>query len=207
MMNCPLCTTQLSSNISSNKFNHCNTCDLVFRSKGDFISQAEEKKHYEHHQNGPQHAGYLDFLKRAITPIALHLQRGLDALDYGCGPGPALDFMLKDYGIKCDNYDPFFFPDGIKKEQYDFIFATECLEHFHDPREELENIFDLLGKGGLLSIMTDMHQGIGCFPDWYYVKDPTHVVFYSLNTMNWIADQFGLKLIFCDQKRVCVFEK
>lgn len=205
--NCPLCLSPSHDFEFKGEFTHCSACDLIFRAPKASFTGLGEKKHYLLHQNGPQHDGYVSFLRRAIDPIKSHLLPNLQALDFGCGPGPAIKYILQSYQISCDSYDPFFFPEGIKNEKYNLIFATECLEHFHDPQKEIVKILDLLKKGGLLSIMTSLHQGLEHFQDWYYTKDQTHVVFYSKQTMEWIAKNFNVRLIYTDNIRVIVFEK
>ncbi|MFD2034051.1 class I SAM-dependent methyltransferase [Belliella marina] len=205
--NCPLCLADNQNFAYNGVFTHCPNCDLVFRNPSPTFLGVNEKKHYQKHVNGPQYPGYVSFLKRAINPISEYLKPNLQALDFGCGPGPAIDFILQDHDISCDNYDPFFFPDGIKSKAYDLIFATECLEHFHNPAKDLENILNLLKPHGKLSVMTDFHAGLEAIPTWYYTKDLTHVSFFSHNTMQWIAKNHGLEIQYSDNTRVCVFEK
>ncbi|GAB2621543.1 methyltransferase domain-containing protein [Belliella aquatica] len=204
---CPLCLSPNQNFAFKGEFTHCLVCDLIFRAPKASFTGLGEKKHYLLHQNGPQHDGYVSFLKRAIDPIETHLLPNLQALDFGCGPGPAINYILQSYQISCDNYDPFFFPEGIKEKSYDFIFATECVEHFFHPNQEFEKILGLLKVGGYLSMMTEIHPGLNKINDWYYIKDATHVSLYSEKTFMWIALKYKLKLEYTDQKRVVVFRK
>lgn len=206
-MICKLCEHPLSLQETASQFVHCTYCDLIMKKEQSFPLREEERNHYLLHENGPQYPGYVKFLNRAVTPIASMLNPAMSALDYGCGPGPAMDYILKNYNIPCDNYDPLFFPDGIKKESYDLILATECLEHFHHPVSELKNIINLINPNGILSIMTNFHPGNEHVENWFYTKEFTHVTFYSINTMHWIAKYFNLELIHTDGERVVVFKK
>ena len=44
-------------------------------------------------------------------------------------------------------YDPFFFPDRTRlSRRYDFITATEVVEHLHRPGEELERLWAMLRR-------------------------------------------------------------
>jgi hypothetical protein len=45
----------------------------------------------------------------------------------------------------------------------------------------------LLEEGGWLGIMTNFYNNSIDFEDWYYRKDPTHVVFYTEQTLEVIA--------------------
>jgi len=205
--NCPLCLSRNQNFEFKEEFTHCSVCHLIFREPKESFTGLGEKKHYLLHQNGPQHDGYVSFLRRAIDPIKLHLLPNLVALDFGCGPGPTINYILQSYQISCDNYDPFFFPEGIKVKAYDFIFATECVEHFFQPNQEFKKILGLLKVGGFLSMMTETHPGLNKINDWYYIKDQTHVSFYCEKTFTWIALKHNLEVVFTDQKRVVVFRK
>ena len=62
-------------------------------------------------------------------------------------------------------------------------------------------------SGAFLSIMTDFHHGLKNMQKWYYSVDPTHVTFYSIKTIHWIANYFNLELIHTDGERVVVLKK
>ncbi|AFL84126.1 hypothetical protein Belba_1514 [Belliella baltica DSM 15883] len=204
---CPLCLSTNQVFEFKNEFTHCLECDFIFREpKQNFIGSGE-KEHYQKHKNGPQYKGYVSFLMQAIEPIKNYLKPNLRALDFGCGPGPAISHVLQPFQIQCDNYDPFFFPEGIDAGSYDFIFATECVEHFYQPNQEFEKILGLLKVGGILSIMTEIHPGLNNINVWYYIKDATHVSFYSEKTFKWITLKYSLQIIFSDHKRVIIFRK
>ena len=48
------------------------------------------------------------------------------------------------------------------------------------------------------------HSGID-FGTWYYNNDPTHVFFYSLETLQWIKNEFGFSSLDV-KKRLVVFQ-
>jgi SAM-dependent methyltransferase len=205
---CSLCRKEvIPISIGDRYFKKCTQCFLIQKPSEDFPNRVQEKEHYLHHRNSPQDQGYVKFLNRAIQPLFPFLKAGMHALDYGCGPGPAMDHILKEFGISCDNFDPIFFPDGIKRGQYDLITATECVEHFHNPGQEFEKIMAILKSGGFLTIMTEIYKNEEQFTNWYYLNDPTHISFYKSETMVWIGKNFGLHLIHTDNHRVFVFQK
>ena len=205
--NCPLCLSSSLNFECRDEYTCCQNCDLIFRKpKSPFLGKGE-KDHYLKHKNGPQFPGYVSFLKQAVNPLLSYLQPTMKALDFGCGPGPTIDSILHEYKISCDNYDPFFFQDGIKSSEYDLIFATECVEHFHFPKNDFDKIYNLLKPQGFLSIMTELHPGLDKVSDWYYIKDPTHTTFFSNKTMKWFSEKFLLKTNYTDEKRVIVFQK
>jgi hypothetical protein len=42
-----------------------------------------------------------------------------------------------------------------------------------------------------LGIMTRFQTDDARFAGWHYRRDPTHVVFYRAETMQWLIDRFG----------------
>jgi hypothetical protein len=47
-------------------------------------------------------------------------------------------------------------------------------------------------KGGVLAIMTQMITKETDFSTWYYKNDPTHICFFSKQTMRYLAQQWGV---------------
>ena len=151
-----------------------------------------EKARYLLHENDPGDEGYRGFLNRLAKPLVERLGNGMEGLDYGCGPGPALAGMLEEAGHRMRVYDPFFERDDeALRRTYDFVTCTEVVEHFHRPADEFERLDGLLRPGGWLGIMTSLVVDDEGFADWYYRKDPTHVVFYKRDTFEYLAARFG----------------
>ncbi len=147
---------------------------------------------YLEHENDPEDMKYRQFLNRLARPLLKRMPAGLNGLDYGCGPGPALALILQEAGHRVQLYDPFFFPrQETLKKSFDFIVCTETAEHFHFPREEFKRLNLMLRPGGWLGIMTTFLVDRKDFPDWYYRRDPTHVVFYRRETFYALARIFA----------------
>ena len=126
-----------------------------------------------------------------MLPLIDRIKLKSIGLDYGCGPGPALSLMLREKGHQMFNYDPFFHPKKSNLlKKYDFISCSETVEHFHNPFYEFTRFNELLNDGGIIGIMTNFHSKENIFENWYYIKDPTHVVFYTKNTFLIIAKMF-----------------
>ena len=209
-LTCPLCAnpgpfSQLNGPLGQGCL-LCSHCQLIFVQKAFLPDPVLEKARYENHQNGPQYAGYVKFLKQAITPTLPYLKPGMSGLDYGCGPEPTLSILLGDEGLICENYDPFFYPH-LPQKQYDFVFATEVAEHFFHPGRELTRIRELLRPGGILTIMTEKWDNLKNFPDWHYANDFTHVCFYHARTIFFICDMFGFEPLLVENSRVSVLGK
>lgn len=133
---------------------------------------------------------------------------GALVLDFGSGPTPALTNWLKELNYQVEMYDKYFVPgESWKAKKFDGIIASEVLEHLREPRIEIENISYALAVGGVLIISTGLTDEIKDFDSWYYPKDPTHLVFYSTKTFEWIGKRFGLKLLSVSKKRIIVLQK
>ena len=190
-MNCPLC---LGSNITQfacieeKEYFKCSHCHLIFLNRINHLLPAEEKERYSQHNNDINDPQYRKFLSNLYLPLAQKLSPNMKGLDYGCGPGPALAKMFREDKYIIDIYDPYFFPDkSLLDKKYDFITCTETAEHFYQPHIEFNRLDSLLVGGGWLGVMTNFYNDSIDFEDWYYRKDPTHVVFYTEQTLEAIA--------------------
>lgn len=211
MIFCPLClskshTLESVQGPDKREYRRCSNCKLIYTATKHQLSKAQEKKRYELHKNGIENAGYVKFLNKAIEPALPYFNNGMKGLDFGCGPVPTLSKILEKIGFTCDEYDPIFFPE-VLKEPYDFIFATECFEHFFLPAKELQQIKQLLTSDGYLIIMTERYNDIPQFKSWYYAKDPTHVSFFHKQSFDFICKKYGFKLLFSDSKSVVILQK
>jgi len=194
-VHCILCKcdrTDVFSRVYNKVYLKCDNCDLVFLSPDYHPNPIEEYSRYATHNNNPHDLRYRRFLNRLAQPLSKCLSKGDTGLDYGSGPGPTLSLMLTEQEFPTQIYDPFFATDKkVLESSYDFITCTEAIEHFFNPAKEFELLNSILNPQGYLGIMTDIFYQEIDFDDWYYHKDFTHVGFYSLNTIKWIAEHFG----------------
>jgi len=173
----------------------CNQCHLVFVPAAQFLTLADEKARYDLHQNTPDDPDYCRFLGRLVDPMATLLPRNSSGLDFGCGPGPALSKLFQEHGHHVINYDPLYANDeSVFDQQYDFICATEVVEHLHHPGKELDRLWQCLKPGGILGIMTKRVIDADAFANWHYKNDDTHVCFFHEATFKWLANQWGADL-------------
>lgn len=180
---------------------------MIYTDEKFRLDDVNERKHYTFHHNSIEDENYVAFLNRVISPALKYLCEGMKGLDFGCGPNPVLSELLKQRNFDCDNYDCFFFPNLDRNKRYDFVFATECFEHFYNPKEELSLISGMLKKDGFLCVMTEYYPSKEGFGNWYYKNDPTHVCFYKHDTLSFIEKEFGYSEIYNDNKRVFILKK
>lgn len=200
---CPLCDSTRSHDFHEQTvpagsgrrrtFRRCHTCALVFVPRRFHLSRHEERAVYEQHENHPGDAGYRRFLSRLFDPLRARVQRGAIGLDFGCGPGPTLSAMFRESGVQCADYDPFFANDErVFDARYDFIASSEVFEHLAEPGAVLTRLLSVLKPEGWLGVMTKRVDTPGAFANWHYVRDPTHVSFFSDETFEWIAATFDM---------------
>ena len=165
-----------------------------------------EKAIYDLHENDADDPGYQGFLSRLSTPLLARLQMDSAGLDYGCGPGPLLASMLTRRGHRVKTYDPYYanHPQNLQ-QSYDFITCTEVVEHFRRPGREFQRLFAMLKPLGLLAIMTKLVIDAEAFGRWHYKNDPTHISFFSTETMQWLAQLYQCRVEFIG-KDVIIFQ-
>lgn len=197
---CPLCLASDSQPFSRDRrrdYWQCSECQLVFVPSDQRLTIAQEKAEYDLHQNTPDDEGYRQFLSRLVTPLQARLEGGETGLDFGCGPGPALSVMMAEAGWPMDVYDPFYAPnEDCLARSYDFITATEVVEHIHNPAHWLAHLWSMILPGGSLGIMTKQVIDQAAFANWHYKNDLTHVCFFSRETFFYLASQWGARLEF-----------
>lgn len=122
---------------------------------------------------------------------------GSHGLDYGCGPGPTLSVMFEEQGYPMALYDPIYAADeSVLEVEYDFVTATEVVEHLQDPRQSLEKMWRCVTSGGYLGIMTKLVIDREAFAHWHYKNDDTHICFFSRETFDWLAGEWQTDPVF-----------
>lgn len=194
-MNCPVCNSapgRVLETVDGKTYWRCECCLATFLDPAQLPSVQTEIEQYQLHENDPDDVGYREFLSRLAAPLLKRLPPAQQGLDYGCGPGPALAAMFREAGHSVALFDPLFQPDhSVLQTGYDFITCTEVVEHFHRPANEFRQLDALLKPSGWLGIMTTFQTDDERFANWYYRRDPTHVVFYREATFRQLARDFG----------------
>ncbi len=197
-MRCPLCHESehtLYCEHETGEYRICTECALVFVLSDAYLDEEQEKERYDLHTNSPDDLNYRKFLSKIFDPVCERVQKGSFGLDFGSGPGPTLSMMFEERGYEMRIYDHFYARDeDVLKQRYDFITSTEVVEHLHDPAGVLDRLMGMLKPKGLLALLTQPYPPKEEFSKWYYKNDPTHVCFYSLSTMQWLAGKYGARL-------------
>jgi len=200
---CPLCNATAGQPFFADKrrrYLRCDCCQLVFVPPEYYLDAVAERAEYDKHENLVSDSGYQRFLSRLFAPLSASLEPGQSGLDFGCGPGPALAAMFREAGHPMAVYDLLYAPDAdVFNTSYDFICATEVVEHLHRPGAELSRLWGLLSPGGTLGVMTKLVLSRAAFANWHYKNDPTHVCFFSRETWLWWAHKVAAQVSFVGQ--------
>ncbi len=211
-MRCPLCETKQNSLYYKNRkreFYRCETCQLTFVPDTFHLSPFEEKKRYLHHQNSSENSGYKKFLKILTEPLTKLLVPKVDflGLDFGCGPSETLANLMKEEGYNFKSFDPYFkSKEELLDLKYDVITCSEAIEHFSKPGVEWKRLIKLLKPGGILAIMTQLNSFEKKFSEWWYIRDLTHISFFSSETFKWLGKRDNLSSSFHGNS-VIIFKK
>lgn len=195
-MECRLCESVankfFTDLVTGSRFYHCPRCDLRFLDPDQYLSAQDEEKRYKTHNNVVEDEGYQAFTMPMVELIKKQHKVPLQILDFGCGNGPVINHLLTEPDYKIALYDPFFYPDReVLKRSYDFIAMIEVAEHLYNPAVEFKLLCEMLKGGGELGVMTALFDPSIDFATWWYRRDPTHVCFYSEQTVSWICRQFS----------------
>lgn len=200
MHTCPLCHNQHTRHYFEDKhreYLQCEQCYLVFVNPDQRLDAETEKAHYDLHENNPEDMGYRRFLSRIADPITERISPQSNGIDFGCGPGPTLSLVLEEAGHNMALYDIYYHPDtAVLEKQYDFMTATEVIEHLYHPDVVWKQWLNLVKPGGWIGLMTKMVIDVEAFKSWHYKNDPTHVVFFSRDTFQFLAERDKLELEF-----------
>ncbi len=210
--NCPICHESTCS-ITHKKlgtFYKCDKCDFIHKDRNHLITLKQELAIYNNHNNSiddPKYVAFFNrFLYKAVFP---YVNSGKKAFDFGSGPTPVLAQILQRYHqYDMVIYDLFYATNkSYINKKFDLITSTEVLEHVKDPISTFKLLVSLLKKDGVLAIMTLYHpNNDDDFLKWYYIRDPSHISFYSLKTMHVIANMLNCEIIYSDYHRYTTFK-
>jgi len=211
-MKCHICnepTMMFMDQKAQMLYYHCSGCQYIFKDPSVYQNIADQKARYDLHENTEESEGYKAYFQRFLDFVLPMVKQPKSALDFGCGESTLLASMLEEEGIECDYYDPLYHPSGlIDSKKYDLIVSTEVFEHLHQPKEVFEDLLDRLNAGGYLAIQTEFHPNeMGAFMNWYYPKDPTHIVFFTVKTFEVLSGLSQCRVIDDNGKNMVLIKK
>ena len=209
MHKCPICNsdievlsstmTELKIGTEQDRFGRCTLCGTISVNPKYYLSTNEEVLRYGKHDNSLKNSNYCDYLlsvynsfntRQIIEPI----------LDFGCGENAVLTELLRQNGIDIDGFDPNYENFILKDRMYNTILSIEAVEHFREPMVSFTIMNNLLNSGGDIFIRTELLESVPYFSAWWYKNDPTHIVFYSRTSFEFISDYFSWEIVSFDNK-------
>ncbi len=208
---CLLCSNN-TSKIHHPKFadyHYCSNCEFISKDEDFIISKKDELEIYNNHNNSIEDPRYVEyfykFLNAAVFP---YVKNGKEGLDFGSGPSPVLAQILEgNHNYKMDIYDLFYAPEKVYQgKKYDLITTTEVVEHLKNPIEYFQLFSKMLKEDGVLAVKTLFHENNKSgFFNWHYIRDWSHISFYTGKTMEYIAAKVGLRIIYTDNTQYTSF--
>jgi SAM-dependent methyltransferase len=166
----------------------------VFVPEAQWVSVAEERRRYAHHDNTAANAGYVRFLGEVAEVVCGLTASDASVLDFGSGENRVLTEMLGGRGRRCRAYDPLYgLGDDALLDRYDAIVLCEVIEHLRDLRGELARLGGCLRPGGHVVVRTQCYPSLAEIPSWWYARDITHLNFFAPRTLERAAGLLGLQ--------------
>ena len=212
MKKCKIChcnTIIVRDDKTDKIYYRCLNCDYIFMDDKHYLDASLEKRHYDNHNNNLESLGYVKMFEKLIEEFVFSDVKNIKTvLDFGCGEGEVLPILLERGDISCDKYDLFYFPQKVyENKKYDLIVSTEVIEHLSSPLEIIKELLLSLNKDGYLLFMTCFHPSNDeKFLKWFYIKDVTHIGFFSIKTFEYLANEFGLKIVKNNSKNIVMLK-
>ena len=197
-MPCSLCncTTRNFESSNDRDYVQCTGCKAILLAPEFILSSEDEKARYNLHQNDVSDPGYIQFVTPLVNRILKDFEPSARGLDFGCGTGPVITSELEKQGFNIELYDPYFQPnEKALNAKFDFIICCEVMEHFKNPTQEFQLLTSLLNKGGKLYCKTELWDESLDFHNWHYKSDPTHIIFYTSESLSWIKKNIGFSRV------------
>ena len=192
-------------------YHYCSYCEFISKDVSHQISTEEEIKIYNYHNNSIEDASYVAYFNHFIeTSISPYISDGKFGIDFGSGPSPVLaQLLMRDYGYAMDIYDLYYAPEKLYLgKKYDLVTCTEVIEHIPNPIAVFETFKDLLQTEGVLAVMTQFHtNNLDDFKVWHYIRDKSHISFFTPRTMKVIAEKIGLKIVHTNKRKYTTFKQ
>lgn len=207
-MICRLCGTSSCSLFCHDlqrTFLRCSHCDLIFVPEEQCPSHEKQLERYALHHNTCDDAGYVSYLRDVIADLDRIPIRNPGILDFGSGPEQVLTKILREQGIQVTAYDPLYGITGtLQSHSFDIVILCEVIEHLSDFTSEIALLQRVLKPEGYYLIHTALVPEVEKFTEWWYTRDVTHISFFTLRTMEYLADRVEKKICYTDRKNVVI---
>jgi hypothetical protein len=204
IMSCKICgskTEKIFTHLVLGKhqkpYYFCPTCHFISPADLDWLEKAYKESIVVSDTGLVSRNLYLSQVV-AVLLCFLFKRDGL-FLDYAGGFG-LFTRLMRDIGYDFYHHDSFttnllapgFGYQPENSQPIEAVTAFECLEHFLNPIEEIQKILEYSKNIIFSTILLPIPPPQPKEWDYYGFEHGQHIAFYSRNTLNFIAEQFGL---------------
>lgn len=215
VMRCPACRSLFASPQPSDE-----ELQALYRTEyyNESNTRAETDRLGEERNARVLHRTVLQDLMRRFPVLKPGHDREVPrVLDYGCGPGYFLA-ECKAAGLSCSGIefsthaahfaaarfgldvhtDPGAALEGLPSDRFQLITLWQVLEHLRDPRETVCKLVRVLSPGGVFCVAV---PSLRCWQyrmqgaQWFNMRNPTHLVFFSSAGLEKLLREAGLRTI------------
>jgi hypothetical protein len=173
----------------------CESCHSLQTERPYWLEQAYAANNLSNLDTGAAQRNLHNLAACWSIAKLLHLR---NVLDVGGGDG-LLCRLLRDYELNCFVHDKYASPtyaqgfDVPDFAQPDMVVAFEVMEHYPEPRNDLQKLFATRPQAVLASTGIFNSQG----PDWWYLAPDSgqHIFFYSKAALQLIARTHDYELV------------
>jgi hypothetical protein len=175
---------------------YCDNCGFIQTEEPYWLEESYKKSINKSDTGILSRNFYLSKLASII--IYFYFDKGGNFLDFSGGYG-IFTRLMRDMGFNFYWYDPYttnLFSKGFEYTEdlgnLELITLLESMEHFVNPIEEIENLLKL--SENIFFTTQLLPHPIPKPNDWWYygLEHGQHISFYSLKTLNLIANRYGL---------------
>ncbi|MEK7568565.1 MAG: class I SAM-dependent methyltransferase [Patescibacteria group bacterium] len=186
----------------------CDECGFMFVGSPIWLSEA-----YKEPINTTD-TGYVlrnVYLSRKTLVLFLFLfNTKATFLDFAGGYG-MLARLMRDYGLDFltdDAYTPNLFMKGLEynNQKIEAVTCFECFEHLADPKNEIGKIFSISPNIFFSTVLFSGKEAPSDDWEYYGLNHGQHVSFYSLKTLEYIANKYNVN-IYSDGANLHLFTK
>lgn len=202
---------KIQSQLSEKTFDFlfCNSCDLVRNPKNQHIytklkfTEGSIPGNKKRVGDGVTPGREFRMVETALN-ILNNANRNDDktALIFGAGLSKDHELIRKNIIIKnikitdIENFQSSEHYTSIhSKEKFDIVIASEVIEHFEDPINDMKNLLSKIKPDGIVIASTNIHDGSE-ISRLVYPFSPGHVMYYSGRSLITLAKKLGYKVDF-----------
>ncbi len=225
---CPICESKKTASINGYEKDYlvrCSQCSFVYSNLKPTKDELDNTYGLYEYSNSVPTEVTIEKIKKLVAFLMnqIHIK---NVLDIACGNGIILcQFKKLGYNTYGTEYDSrleeigekkgfTMLPGGVLpskpdgKTSFDLIIFTEIIEHINNPKEVINNIYNLLSSNGILYITTPNFDSLErklLGNGWGMICYPEHISYYSPKTLHKLLTKSGFKKIHLYTENISIF--